>query len=93
MRTYLVCYNILESPNMRNKNKIFEQYLKSYSAVKLFHFIWLIKTYEPVSRIREDLISLDGINNIIIVMDVTNCDWSSHNISESVTNWMKGKIK
>lgn len=51
--------------------------------------MWIVYTTKEVVEIRDAIKSRVRNEDSIIVVDITDKDWATSNISKAVTDWMK----
>lgn len=91
MKTFLISYDLLNK-SIFDYAKLIE-YIKTYGSwAKPLESFWLIKTDLDIASVRDELKTKTASNDKIIVMDVTNVNWATYNISKEVTDWMENDL-
>ena len=92
MKTFLISYDLI-GPETR------EDYIRLINHIKSFTYwakplksVWFIKTDKGIAEVRNELKQYTDSNDKILVIDVTNANWGTSNISAQVTDWMKNNI-
>ena len=92
MKTYLISYD-LGLPETYNDYKVLIDYIKTYSFwAKPLQSVWFIKTDKTVSQVRDELKLRVDSSDKILVMDITDSNWGTYNVSKNVTEWMKNNL-
>lgn len=92
MKTYLISYD-LRVPETSEDYKFLIKFIKTYSFwANPLKSVWLIKTVKSTSKVRDDLRAVTDFNDGLLVIDVTESDWSSYGINKTVTDWMQKNI-
>lgn len=90
MKTKLIIYNYSHFLD----ETVLIAYLKSFPKwAKPFDKTWIVSTFsDDTKSIRDELKSILGPRAQILVIDVSNTEWSTFNVSKQVTIWMKENI-
>ena len=92
MNTYLISYD-LGIPETTKDYQLLIDYIKSYGTwAKPLYSEWFIKTNKTPAVVRQEISNLIDNNDKVLVINVTGADWSSYNLSEEVTKWMKDNL-
>lgn len=92
MKTYLISYD-LGVPEGSSDYEAIIKYIKSLGTwATPLKSQWFVVSSKSCSEIRDGLKNTTDQNDKILVIDVTDDDWSTSNISIDVTSWMKENI-
>lgn len=97
MKTFLIYLELGPLASILLNQQI-EPYLRSMGTwAKLSSTLWLIKSSDTAAQIRDNLrgflSNLGGTaSDRVIVVNVTNSEWASYNLSTEIVNWMKDNI-
>lgn len=92
MKTFLISYDLI-GPETRDDYVHLINHIKSFTFwAKPLKSLWLVKTDKGIAEIRNELKQYADSNDKILVIDVTNANWATSNISSQITDWMKNNI-
>lgn len=90
MKLVLITYQLDDS---KNDYKNLSNHIKSnYNWARPFNKNFLIKTKRPLSVIRNDLKHAIENRGRIFVVDITRKGWSSYDLPNKVSDWLKYDI-
>jgi hypothetical protein len=90
MLTLMVCY---EPNEPMDSYKALVEKLQTYRAWWCpFGTTWFIVTELTVERVRDELIPFVFKDDDLLVIDVTGAAWSSYQLPESGTDWLKEQV-
>lgn len=92
MKTYLISYN-LKNPEIPDEHQKIAGYIQSHEVcLYLLKYVWLIMTNKSVFRVRDELSLYAGSIDKVLVVDVTETEWSSYNLNKKTVEWMKNNL-
>ena len=92
MKTFLISYDLIGLETRDDYVRLIN-YIKAFTYwAKPLKSVWLIKTDKGVAEVRNELKQYADSDDKILVIDVTNANWGSFNISTQVTEWMKNNL-
>jgi len=92
MKTFLISYDLI-GPETRDDYVRLINHIKSFTFwAKPLKSLWLVKTDKGIAEVRNELKQYADSNDKIFVIDVTNANWATSNISSQITDWMKNNI-
>ena len=92
MKTFLISYDLI-GPETRDDYVRLINHIKSFTFwAKPLKSVWLGKTDKGIGEVRNELKQYADSNDKILVIDVTNANWATSNISSQITDWMKNNI-
>lgn len=92
MKTFLISYDLI-GPETRDDYVRLINHIKSFTFwAKPLKSLWLVKTDKGIAEVRNELKQYADSNDKILVIDVTNANWATSNISSQITDWMKNNI-
>ena len=96
MKTLLVLLDLQPLSSIALTNQIIPYLQGTGTWARLTDKMWLIKTSQITTRVRDDIRTLLGSLSTtadkVIVIDVSKSDWASYNFSPEVTNWIRDNI-
>lgn len=92
MKTYLISYDLRVPETSEDYTRLIN-HIKSYSywATPL-KSVWFIRTPKTVSQVRDDLNTEIDANDGLLVIDVSDANWTTNGVSSKVTDWMKQNL-
>lgn len=91
MNTFLITYQIFP-PSLSLQEEIIINQIRSFNAwARPTGAVWLIKTYYSREFVMDQLKSVAGPNDRLLVMRVSN-DWIALHLPTDVINWMKSGL-
>ena len=92
MKTFLISYDLI-GPETREDYVRLINHIKSFTYwAKPLKSVWLVKTDKGIAEVRNELKQYTDSNDKILVIDVTNANWATSNITTQVSDWMKNNI-
>jgi len=90
MKSYLIAYQ-LNLPESSYASLL--AYLKTaYQWARPCASVWFIKSSLEAGSIRDGIKTRIGPSDKVIVIEVTNVNWGTSNVSKEVTDWMKNNL-
>lgn len=91
MNTYLISYDLIKP--VQNYERVIAHIKRDYPLwAKPQKSLWLIKTGLSVSAVRDNIRNHVDSDDNVLVLDITNDNWATYNISSEVTQWMQNNI-
>lgn len=93
MRTHLISYD-LGVPETSADYKRLIDHIKSIGSTWAtpLKSQWLVVSSQTTAQIRDEITPLVDSNDKILVIEVTDDDWSSRNLPKEVTDWMTANM-
>lgn len=88
MKTYLIIFNTLS----KSKPSLIK-FIKTHTKwVMLLDDVWMVKSLDSTSDIRNELKLKTDSQDRILVFNVTKTGWASFNVPSSTTSWLKENL-
>ena len=92
MKTILVSYDLNGHESRQAYTDLIDRIKKYSTWAKPLESLWLIKTDDSVSDVRDTLKPYIDENDELLVLDVTSRSWATRGISAKVNDWIKENL-
>lgn len=92
MYTLLISYDLMGSETYKDYKILIDRIKKYPNWSKPLKSVWLIKTEDTPSKVRDKLRSYIDSDDKLIVVDITNKTWATTRVASNVTEWMHKKM-
>jgi hypothetical protein len=89
MKTMLITYEICYSETSDEYKRLIEHLMSYPNWANPLKSIWLVKTKQTITAVREALKSYIVDDDKILVIDVTKSEWATSRVSREVSSWMR----
>lgn len=91
-KTFLIAYDLNKGETSSEYQRLIREIKALGSWAKPLESTWFVACDSTTSGVRDHLKKFIDSNDELMVLDVTDDNWSSYKLSKDVTDWMHSNL-